>query len=174
MRIPTDVRIRVKGCLWEQADKLEWDSLGSVEKARHYTQWTDSQAIGGVLSTYMDPRSVRVYIKDTLLKGYSRYKLNEHEALILRLTGHDKSNVAQEFIKPHGLSFTDGSIVAWGRADDWKVLLGSLFERAFGSGGQPTMVAFFRAAPRFVRPSSQDLVETAARRLGIERCVWFD
>lgn len=143
MRIPSDVRSRVRAQLWEQADRLDWDSIGSAEKARHYRQWTDSLAIGGALSAYMDPRSVRVYIKDTLLKGYSRQKLNQHQALMLRLVGQDQSEIVEDFIKPHGLRFSDGTLVAWGRADDWKALLGTLFDRGFETGG-PTMVAFSR------------------------------
>jgi hypothetical protein len=122
----------------------------------------------------MDPRAVRVYIKDTLLKSYGREKLNEHQALVLRVTGHDKVEIVEEFVKPHGFQCVDGSLVAWGRADDWKVLLGSLFERARVTKDGLLTAVFFRAAPRFVRPASRELVEAAAGCLGVKHCIWFD
>jgi hypothetical protein len=122
----------------------------------------------------MDARAVRVYIKDTLLKDYGREKLNEHEALILRVLDREHSLVAEKYIKPHGLRFITGDFVAWGRADDWKLLLGALFERSYPNDGQQLSAFFFRAAPRYIRPASRQLVETAARQLGILQCVWFD
>jgi hypothetical protein len=174
MSIPSHVRSRIKAELWKQADQIEWNALGSAEKSRYYSQWTESETIGRALSAHMDPRKVRVYIKDTLLKGYGREKLNEHQALVLRVTGHERSEVTEDFIKPHGFRCSDKSLVAWGRADDWKVLLGSLYERAHSTGGGASTAILFRAAPRFMGASSRGLVETAATRLGIERCVWFD
>lgn len=175
MSIPIDVRARVKAALWAHADRLEWDALSSAEKSKCYTQWSESDTIGRILSNYMDPRAVRVYIKDTLLKSYSREKLSEHHALVLRLAGKNSLDVLKTFVKPHGLLFSDGVNVAWGRADDWKVLLGSLFERTFSSREDQSRIAvFFRAAPRFMSASSRKLVEAAAQRLGVQKCVWFD
>lgn len=174
MSIPSDVRARIKADLWKQADQLDWSALSGAEKARHYTHWTESEKIGRPLAAYMDPRAVRVYIKDTLLKSYGREKLNEHQALVLRVTGHDKAEVEEEFVKPHGFRCSDKSLVAWGRADDWKVLLGSLFERAYAAESGSLTAVFFRAAPRFVRPSARELVEAAAGCLGIRLCMWFD
>lgn len=118
--------------------------------------------------------SVRVYIKDTLLKGYGREKLNEHEGLVLRVLARDRDQVRGSFIKPHGFRFSDASFVALGRADDWKSLLGALFERAYGVKDVISTAVIFRAAPRFVRHSSREMVESAAQRLGVGRCVWFD
>ena len=173
MTIPDDVRKMIKARLWEAAEVLDWDSLTAKEKAQHYSQWTDSE-IGRALATHMDARAVRVYIKDSLLKGFSRQKLNEHEGLILRILGRDKADVVASFIKPHGFRFVDGSFVTWGRADDWKTVLGTTFERAHDYQDAQPVVVLFRAAPRYVRPSSRGLVEEAAKRLGMARCVWFD
>lgn len=174
MSVPKLVRDRVKAALWEQADGLDWDSLGSAEKAQHYTNWTESEAIGRALAAHMDPRAVRVYIKDTLLKSYSREKLNAHQALVLRLVGRAEDDIREAYIKPHGLRFSDGSMVAWGRADDWKSILGSLFERGFGHDGGQWAVVLFKSSPRFVGTAARRLVETAAKRLGIDSCTWFD
>lgn len=174
MRIPTHIRAAVKARLWEHADQMEWEALSSVEKSRLYTQWTESEKIGRVLSAYMDPRAVRVYIKDTLLKGYGRQKLNEHQALVLRVMNYSLSNIDGTYVKPHGLRYDDGSIVVWGRADDWKMLLGSLFERSYLEALERATAIFFRSSPRFVTTSSREHVEAAAERLGIQQRIWFD
>lgn len=173
MSVPTDIRAVIKERLWADADRLDWDSLGPAEKSRHYKQWTDSD-IGRTLAAHMDPRAVRVYIKDTLLKSYGQEKLNRHEGLILRVLAKTRSDVAEGFIKPHGFRFADSSYTAWGRADDWKMILGALFERSYGTKGTDVSAFFFRAAPRYVIPSSRALVEAAACRLGVARCEWFD
>lgn len=174
MSVPKELRERVKAELWRRADELEWDSLGSAEKARHYGHWTESETIGCALSLHMDARAVRVYIKDTLLKDYGRQKLNDHQALVLRLLERAEGDIEGGHIKPHGLTFRDGAMVAWGRADDWKVVLGAIFERGFGCDAGARTVVLFKAAPRYVTKSSRDLVEDAAIRLGVDRCVWFD
>lgn len=173
MSVPTEIRAAIKERLWADADRLDWELLGPAEKSRHYKQWTDSD-IGRILAAHMDARGVRVYIKDTLLKDYGREKLNSHEGVVLRVIDKPKSAVVESFIKPHGFRFADGTFTAWGRADDWKSLLGALFERSFGRKDPELCVMLFRAAPRYVSKSSRELVETAARRLGVSRCVWFD
>ncbi|CAN7175386.1 hypothetical protein [Mesorhizobium caraganae] len=173
MTVPKEIRDAIRERLWQTADHLQWDSLTQSEKARHYQQWTDSD-IGRTLAAHMDARSVRVYIKDTLLKGFSREKLNLHEGQVLRVLQRHRQDVTESFIKPHGFRFSDGAFVAWGRADDWKSLLGALFERSYGTRGTTLTVFLFRASPRYVRPSTRELVEAAARRLGVATCIWFD
>ena len=174
MNIPTEVRAEVKRVLWQQADELQWHALGPSEKSRYYTVWTESDVIGRKLSTYMDPRSVRVYIKDTLLKGYGREKLNEYQDQIFRIVKQSELDICNRFIKPHGFRFLDQSLVAWGRADDWKVILGSIFERMEEHTTNDVVVVFFRSAPRFVGDTSRNLVVKAAARLGVTEVVWFD
>lgn len=174
MNIPTEIREEVKKSLWQQADELQWHALGPSEKSKYYTIWTESDSIGRKLSAYMDPRSVRVYIKDSLLKGYGREKLNELKDQIFRIVSKKESDVCDSFIKPHGYRFNDQSLVAWGRADDWKAILGSIFERADGHEAGEVVVVFFRSAPRFIRDSPRSLVERAACRLGVTKVFWFD
>lgn len=173
MNVPRDVRTRVRAELWRLAEELDWNSLGSREKATFYQQWTDSDSIGSVLAMHMDARAVRVYIKDTLLKGFSRHKLEQHRAMVLRALRRSDEEPVEVFIKPHGLRFADGALVAWGRADDWKVLLGSLFERGHGLDASRVAV-LLGASPRFTSPSSRAIVEDAAARLGVRRLIWGD
>lgn len=174
MRLPREVRDRVKDDLWRRADELDWDSLGIAEKARFYRDWAEAETIGRTLAMHMDPRAVRVYIKDTLLKAYSREKLTAHQGLVLRVVERSAEDIRESHIKPHGLRFADGALVAWGRADDWKVILGSLFERGYPANAGQRVVVLFKAAPRYVGSGARGLVEDAARRLGVSRCVWFD
>ncbi len=164
----------MKRVLWQQADELQWHALGPSEKSRYYTMWTESDVIGRKLSAYMDPRSVRVYIKDTLLKGYGREKLNEYQDHIFRIVNRSEADIRNSFIKPHGFRFFDQSLVAWGRADDWKVILGSIFERMEGHTTNDVVVVFFRSAPRFISDASRNLVAKAAARLGVTKVVWSD
>lgn len=173
MRLPREVRDRVRDDLWRRADELDWDSLSGAEKARLYRDWTEAETIGRALAMHMDPRAVRVYIKDTLLKAYSREKLNAHQDLVLRLLDRSGEGIRESHIKPHGLRFADGALVAWGRADDWKLILGSLFERGYTASDGQRVVVLFKAAPRYVGSGARSLVEDAARRLGVSRCVWI-
>lgn len=173
MNVPKDVREKVRAELWRLAEDLDWNSLGSREKASYYQQWTDSSSIGGVLSMHLDARAVRVYIKDTLLKGFSRHKLEQHRSMVQRVLQRSDEEPVEVFIKPHGLRFADGVLVAWGRADDWKVLLGSLFERGHGLDAGRVAV-LLSASPRFTSPSNRAIVEDAATRLGVRRSIWVD
>ncbi len=51
---------------------------------------------------------------------------------------------------------------------------GSLFERAFPDAEHQKTVVLFKAAPRYQGGTSRKLVDDAAARLGIARCVWFE
>jgi hypothetical protein len=53
--IPEDVRAEITAILWKEADRLEWSSLGSGEKSRYYTMWTETERIGGRLAGVHGP-----------------------------------------------------------------------------------------------------------------------
>ena len=116
MKLPDDVRDRIRDMLWERANDLGWSGLSDVERSRYYEQWTREKSIGGTLGHYMDPRKVRVYIKDSLLKPYERARVSGTEQDILAALDVDpKREVVHRYIKPHGLRFIDGQIIAWGK-----------------------------------------------------------
>ena len=69
MRIPADIKENIRKALWEAAADLDWSGLSDMEKSKYYELWTRDPAIGGQLAHFMDPRQVRVYIKDSLLKS---------------------------------------------------------------------------------------------------------
>lgn len=176
MSVPKEVRDRIKSRLWGIAEKLDWSDLSLSEKRKFYEQWTVSPEIGEVLSTYLDKGSVRVYIKDTLLKGYSRNALAAHSDVFRQLGIGSESPCTKKFIKPHGRILADGRLVTWGRAEDWKMVLMATYERAFWlSGNVPSTVLLAKAnVGRYGCSEVRKMVEAAALRLGIGAIVWRD
>ena len=60
MNLPKQVRDKIVDLLWSEADRLNWSNLSAQDKARLYSQWTESSEIGGQLGAYMNPCKVRV------------------------------------------------------------------------------------------------------------------
>jgi hypothetical protein len=175
MSVPAHVRSAVRDYLWQEADRINWNCLTAAEKARYYANWTVSEAVGARLSPYLDPRKVRVYIKDTLLKPYARDRMGRQIPHMRRIGLLPLEPPVQEFIKPHGQLFADGRIVVWSNAVDWKMALMAAFERAHAiSGARPYGVALFNASTKHGDTDARLIVERAAKRLGIEKLVWLD
>src|SRR5207253_501472 len=104
-------------------------------KSSWYEAWTKDQDIGGRLSRYMDQRRIRVYIKDTIMKGYVRSRQSD-PALPFRALGIDEHIVVTEsFERPHGRRLEDGRVIVWGSAEEWKLLVTALHERSYGVSG---------------------------------------
>jgi len=174
MKIPDDVRNRIRDLIWERATNLGWHELPDNEKARHYEQWTREPAIGGTLGHYMDPRKVRVYIKDSLLKPYERARVSGTEQDILGALGIDPMlEVAQRFIKPHGLRFVDGQIIGWGKSRDWKHILMAMYERGALNPGTTALGAVLLESGKTPDARTRGMVRGAATRLGIARLEWI-
>lgn len=174
MTIPETAREEVRQRLWQEADRLEWPSLSAKDKARYYTMWTETGELGGRLAAYMDPRQVRVYIKDTLLKAYTRERLSD-PVRVLRVLGlSTEDSFIVSYIKPHGRCLPDGRQIAWSRATEWKATLMTLHERAFEAGGLPYGAVLFDASTKHPDIGSRKVVESAAKKLGIERLIWID
>lgn len=175
MTIPAHVRTEVRKRLWDIADDLGWASLPASTKARYYEHWTRDPSIGGILSRYIDRGQVRVYLKDTLLKGYARSRLADASRPFRILDIPDTARIVEEYIKPHGRRLDDGRIVCWGRADDWKLVLMAVYERAYSAkGARPFGVVLMMPVGRLYEVQVREMVEDAAGKLGIERLVWLD
>lgn len=173
MSVPASVRHEIKKRLWAEADRLHWSSLPAADKTRYYSVWTETESIGGRLGHYMDPRKVRVYIKDTLLKSYTR-ETSANPSRAFRVLGiGDEVEKDQVFIKPHGCLLADGRQIAWSRAADWKGTLMALHERAYESG-EPYAAVLTEASTKFGIASQREVVESAARKIGVERLIWLD
>lgn len=175
MSIPTKVRHEVRDELWGEADLLDWDRLSAGEKTRLYTIWTNSPRIGGRLAGYMDPRRIRVYLKDTLLKPYTRDRLDDFGLVLRILTIPETVKVTKSYIKPHGRCLADGRIIAWSRASEWKLTLLAIHERAFSAKGTvPYAAVLMYASAKYADKISREMIGDAANRLGIQQLVWLD
>lgn len=175
MRLPDEVRDRIRDLLWERATDLGWSGLADNERSRHYEQWTRETAIGGTLAYYMDPRKVRVYIKDSLLKPYERARMSSTEQDILAVLDIDPTlGVAQRYIKPHGMRFIEDRIIAWGKSRDWKLILMAMYERTALNPGASSYGIVLLESGNTADDSMRRLVRGAAMRLGIGRLEWID
>lgn len=175
MKLPNDVRDRIRALLWQRATDLGWSGLADTERSRYYEQWTRETAIGGTLAHYMDPRKVRVYIKDSLLKPYERARVSGTEQDILAVLDVDPTlEVVHRYIKPHGLRFIGGQIIAWGKSRDWKLILMAMYERTALNHGASSFGTALLESGNTADDSMRILVRGAATRLGIARVEWID
>jgi hypothetical protein len=175
MTVPDEVRERVKALVWARANSIGWMDLSPVDKTSYYENWTNDPEVGGVLVRYIDKGQVRVYLKDSLLKDYVRLRLADDARPLRVLRISRKVRAEESFVKPHGRRLADGRVVCWGRAEDWKAVLMALHERTHGrAGAKPFAAVFMRAAGRFGESKVRNMIETAARKLGIRRVVWLE
>ena len=150
-------------------------TLSPMDKSHYYGTWTKDAEIGGRLGRYMAHGQVRVYIKDTLLKDYTRSRLADYERPFRVLGIPEATHVVESYSKPHGRRLEDGRVICWGRADDWKTILMALHERTFGNSHScPHAGVFLYSLGRFHEIHARALVEDAATKLGIAQVVWLD
>jgi hypothetical protein len=175
MNIPDDARDRVRDLLWSRASELGWSELADTERSKYYERWTRDLRIGGVLAHYMDPRKVRVYIKDSLLKPYERARVSGTEQQVLYNLGvYAEVGVAQRYIKPHGLRFDDGRIISWGKSRDWKLILMAMHERATLSTGSSPFAVVLLESGKTSDVATRMMVRDAGQKLGITRLEWLE
>ncbi|ESQ88059.1 hypothetical protein ABAC460_17860 [Asticcacaulis sp. AC460] len=173
--ISTALRDALRDTLWQQCDELGWMSLQDVERARYYELWTRDASIGGQLAHVMDPRKVRVYIKDSLVKPYVRARLSLSEAEVWRLLGLTSIDAAvHTYIKPHGRRTEDGRVIGWGRSRDWKSVLMAVFERGRANKSFSSFGVVLLESGKTEAERSRGLVREAAQRLGIEKLAWME
>jgi hypothetical protein len=175
MSVPDEVRQQLRDKLWEIADRVGWLSLSTTEKSRHYEAWTRDPEVGGVIAHYIPLGDVRVYVKDTLLKDFARFRLADG-AMPCRVLGlTDAVVVVRNYVKPHGRQLKDGRIISWGRATAWKAILMATYERAYPDARlKPYGIALTHAVGRYKEIKVRNMVERAAQKLGIERLVWVE
>lgn len=175
MKVPDAAYQRIKEKLWRIADERNWPTLSDQQKTALYEDWIRDSDVGGVLSRYLDPGSVRVYIKDTIMKPYGRERIKDFPP-ILRLLGlPDDSSVAETYIKPHGRRLTDGKVVSWGLSRDWKAILFAVFERAYVvKSATPFAAVIMFPTGKCQQPEYRKMIETAALKLGIKHVIWYE
>jgi hypothetical protein len=173
MSLPDEVRERIREKLWRIADEIDWNHLSATDKGRHYRNWTSDPHIGGVLSRYMEVGAVRTYIKDAVMKVYSRRRQGDLRNPLTHLGIDPSTNIARTYEKPHGVKLADGKIICWGPAKGWKVVLMALHERSFEDPeSHPYGAVLFNAAAGFADSGSRAVVESAATKLGIRKLMW--
>ena len=174
MIVPESIRDAIKTRLWAKADVLGWSALSDTERANFYERWTRDPEIGGRLGHFMDPRKVRVYIKDSLFKPYERSRLSLHESDVwplLSLPGPGRP--AERYTKPHGRRLCDGKVVCWGKSRDWKLILMAVFERAHEHAEFKPFGVVLLETGRTSDERRRALVRDAAKRLGIQEVAWL-
>jgi len=173
MAIPEEIKKMVYERVWSEADRIGWKGLTITEKTEQYRNWAISDAIGGVLSRYMDVERVHPYIKDSIIQKYSKsISLSVDRALNLAGVQSDSYAIAEEFIKPFGVRLSDNRIVLWGRAVDWKIVLLSMFERTCGNKYIPKCAILTDCFGKFNTSSFENLINTASSRLGIQSIIY--
>lgn len=81
--------------------------------------------------------------------------------------------VNQTYIKPHGRLLPDGSVICWGRAVDWKLILMAVYERAaLRATHKPYAAILTDANGKYAEATQRMIIEDAANKLGIERLIW--
>ncbi len=174
MKVPDRVFLRIKRTLWKTADDLNWPTLTNPQKSMMFEDWIRNEHVGGVLSRYLDKGSVRVYLKDTIMKPYLRERIKDF-SIVAKLLGLSNALVVQSYIKPHGRRLADGRVVCWGLARDWKSILFAVFERAHVvPSAVPFAAVILYPTQQCQQPAYREMIEAATSRLGIRRLEWYD
>lgn len=175
MKVPDSAYRRIRQRLWVVAEKQNWATLSDQQKSGLYEEWIRDEDVGGVLSRYLSPGSVRVYIKDTIMKPYGRERIKDFMPVLNLLGLPAEARVAETYIKPHGRRLADGKVICWGVARDWKTILFAVFERAFvAPPATPFAAVIMSPTGKCQQPEYRRMIETASEGLGITRLVWYD
>lgn len=172
--LPGEVRTKLREQLWAHADSLKWRQLSDAERAKWYQNWTKDPEVGGKLAHFMDPRMVRVYIKDSLLKPYlrSRSLLSLPEVLQLLEIDGTSDRPIKTYTKPEGRLLQSRKVICWGSSREWKLILIAVFERAYCVASALPFAAVLYENGATSNPGERELVEAVAQRLGILRVLW--
>ena len=175
MKVPDSVFNRIKHMLWSEADELRWLTVSDSQKSILYERWINAEEVGGVLSRYIEHGSIRVYIKDTIMKPYMRELIKSFEPIRNLLRLPRELTESKCYIKPHGRLLSDGKLVCWGLSRDWKSILFAAFDRAYQNDSLSAFAAvILLPTGKCLQPEYRKMVEVAAEKLCIENLVWHD
>lgn len=176
MALPRELRDKIRQQIWNKATELSWPSLSDIERAIWYENWSKDKEIGEVLAHFMDPRKVRVYIKDSLLKPYLRHHLKGSLEEVLLAIGIEESEtqIIQIFSKPHGCKLICGKIICWGNSRDWKAILMSVYERAYRLDTGIPFAAVLIESGRTVEVGLREMITDVSSKLQLEKVVWIE
>nr|WP_297458849.1 hypothetical protein [uncultured Halomonas sp.] len=176
MAVPKEIRDKIRQKIWAKADELGWPGLSDLDRAAWYESWSKDKDIGGVLAHFMDARKVRVYIKDSLLKSYlrSRLEINTDKVLLAVGLGQGGAMVRKSYDKPHGCLLLDGKVICWGSSRDWKLILISVFERAYCLDSGIPYAAVLVETGRTANDGRREMIVDAGIKLGLNNVFWLD
>ncbi|CAD6513831.1 hypothetical protein LMG27952_00790 [Paraburkholderia hiiakae] len=176
MAMPKEIRDRIRQKIWDKADELGWATLSDADRTIWYENWSKDKDVGGALAHFMDPRKVRVYIKDSLLKPYLRGRLegDAETALLAAGLGEGPLSIKATFNKPHGRLLLDGRVICWGNSRDWKAIVISVFERAYRLESGIPYAAVLLETGRTTNDGVRDMIRDVAARLQLNQVVWLD
>ncbi len=169
----TEIKRKITKQVHKMADEADWLHLNIPERQRHYEAWTADPQIGGQLSQVMPANRVRVYLKDTVLKQYSKTRRTPIIQL-LNTMGTECQRVTHKFQKPEAILCDGSRLFTLAAAKDWRNALTSAFERAYelDSKQENVLILTDHTAGRFVDLSYRKVIEDAATRLEVS-VIWL-
>jgi hypothetical protein len=174
--VTKSIRDAIKEQLWEKADDLGWSNLTDQQRAAWYENWAKDKKIGGILAHFMDPRKVRVYIKDSLLKPYRSSQMEQElDRVLLALELKvDSLQLKKIYEKPHGRGLADGGVICWGNSRDWKIVLLSAYERSWKTSADRVSSVALIESGHTTDTHLRQMITDVSTRLGISALVWID
>jgi len=101
MAVPEDVVEKIFRRLFQDADAVGWTNLADKQRSKHYEQWVESPEVGQVLLKYIAQDRVRVWIKDRVMKEYTRarYGVGKYSGFVAQ-TNLDPSELLSRALGP--------------------------------------------------------------------------
>lgn len=170
MKIPLQIKKDITAIIWSEADAINWLRLSDQEKSRQYEKWLVSDNVGCLMGHYLDQRNIRVYLKDSVIKPYSRERTKSLPAAFVAIGIIGPQNYKEEWIKPHGRILADLRCICWGPANDWKSIILSVYERSYRyPQAIPFAAALLGPLGKMAQTDEQNLVACVARKLGLRK-----
>lgn len=157
--LPPEQLARVVQALYEDAERLGWETLPLRDRSRTYSGWVDDKRVGGILTGYMTPEAARAWIKDGPMKEYARARRGAGRyARFGKLAGTTAADVARvvlgdsarvvpssEGIKPFHCraQASDNKkivFIAWGEARNYRNVLWAALRAAVTDGYEAHIV----------------------------------
>jgi hypothetical protein len=174
-KVPLKILKELHSRVWADADAVNWLRLADPERSRQYERWISDPNVGGVIGQFVDERNIRVYLKDSVMKPYTRERTKGVGAVFGALGIPETEVCLSEWIKPHGRILFDQRCICWGPADDWKSIILAVYERAYRNPPATPYAAVFIGPPgKMAQAGEQNLANAVARKLGLKKLVWGD
>jgi len=141
LKLPENPRQEIVRRVREMADKADWCHLKIHERSALYRQWCNDPTIGGELAKLGGPDSVRVFLKDTVIKQYLKEKRPVLKDLLKQM-GLECKRVTREYEKPEAQLCDNRRLYTLAVAKEWRVAIFSAFERAHDLGGVEENLVF--------------------------------